>query len=91
MYPQQEDWQFFAQDEVEDAICCAVCDKPIEADEWDNRHSGHETYCPNHESNQVEDEDGELCAKDENGDLVDMVDCFCDLEYHAECCPDCNQ
>ena len=71
-------------------ILCAVCGLPIEGDDLDKRHWGHERSCPNHPSHQVEDEDGELCAI-ENGQLVDMVDCDCDLEYHAGCCPDCKE
>lgn len=72
-------------------LICAACGKPIEGDDLDDRHWGHERSCPNHPSNQVEDEDGELVSIDAGGQLVDMVDCDCDLEYHAVCCPDCNE
>ena len=56
-------------------LICAACGKPIEGDDLDDRHWGHEKNCPNHGGK----------------DSIDKVEywCDCDLDYHAECCPDC--
>jgi len=64
-------------DAEDDAIICAACDQPITGDDIDERHWGHETYCPN--SGHHDDDEWE------------MVDCRCDAEYHADCCPDCKE
>ena len=52
---------------------CDKCEKVFSMAEWDNRHTGHETNCPN-------------CNRDEDDSFFE---CDCDVNYHAACCPDC--
>ncbi len=60
-----------------DIIICDACGLPIVGDAYNDRHTEHEADCPNY---GLYDED----------DPDDPIDCFCDLEYHAACCPRCN-
>lgn len=53
-------------------VTCAVCGLPIEGEDYNKRHWGHEKGCPNRKK-------------------PDSVNCYCDLEYHAACCPDCKE
>ena len=59
---------------------CDECEKVFSMAEWDNRHTGHETFCPNYDRNE-DDEDGSFVECD--------YDCDCDVNYHSACCPDC--
>lgn len=57
-------------------VICAVCGLPITGKDYDDRHTGHEEHCPRYgEDIDEEPED---------------VACFCDVNYHAACCPDCK-
>lgn len=59
-------------------IICDACGKPIVGYDLDNRHWEHELDCPNYSLYDQDDPD-------------EPVDCVCDLEYHAACCPLCNR
>lgn len=60
-----------------DEIICAICDKPITGEDYDNRHLLHEKWCESYH----EDDDGEPLE----------CDCTFIQECHAECCPDCKK
>jgi hypothetical protein len=75
-----EHWQVnFCHIEYDAVIICAGCGEPITGDELDDRHWGHAKDCP-------------CYGLDEDGDEYEDAECTCGfLEYHAGCCPDCNE
>ena len=60
-----------------DVCICIACGLPIVGKNYIDRHTGHEKHCPRYgEDIDEEPADG---------------DCFCDVNYHAACCPDCTE